>query len=68
MANPLDDLRTANSNYHTAVDAIFTIVAPGIPIDELVNVKAKFGSFHNNIFQLMTQAQEILVPYFGGGD
>lgn len=54
--NPYDELRAANSTYHNAVNRILCMEVPSMPIDELTNVKAKFGSFHNNIFQLMVEA------------
>lgn len=60
-----DDLKAANLTYHIAVDEIFKESAP-IPVDELAEVKAKFGAYHNNIFQLMAQAQTLLKPYYEG--
>jgi len=52
MPSPFDNLKSANEDYHTAVNEIFE--------DNVlsVEVKAKFGAFHNNIFQLMKQAQD----------
>ena len=38
----------------------------GIPVAEMVEVKAKFCHFNHKIFTMMTMAQEILEPYFGG--
>ena len=68
MVTPFDELKEANAAYHAAVNNILCIEVPSMPIDRLTNVKAKFGALHNNIFQLMTEAQTLLEPYFEGGE
>lgn len=64
MPNPLDDLRQANNDYHEAADVIFCFEFKGLNADEAGKLKAKFGALHNNIYQLMTEAQELIKPYF----
>ena len=64
--NQYEELVAANAAYHVAVNNILCIEVPSMPIDELTNIKAKFGAFHNNIFQLMREAQGLLEPYFEG--
>jgi len=58
MANPLEQLKKANDDYHEAFN--------GIMMDEDldINAKAKFGSFHNNIFQLMKEAADYIGPHY----
>jgi len=53
-----EQLIKANDDYHEAFDEIL--------MDEVLpsEVKAKFGAFHNNIFQLMAQARELIQPYY----
>jgi len=56
--NSFEQLVKANDDYHEAFDEIL--------MDEVLpsEVKAKFGAFHNNIFQLMTQARQLIQPYY----
>ena len=70
MANPLEELKAANDSYHAAANEIMEANAEafGVSVSEMMEAKARFGYFHENIFVLMRQAQELLVPYFGGGD
>ena len=68
MAIQFDNLKAANAAYHAAINDVFTIVAPTMSIDELTNVKAKFGAYYNNIFKLMDDAQTMLAPYFEGAE
>lgn len=57
--NPYEKLTKANDDYHEAFDEIL--------MDEVLpsEVKAKFGSFHNNIFKLMNEARNLIGPYYG---
>ena len=70
MATPLEELKEANDAYHAAANEVMEANADafGVPIVEMMGVKAKFGAYHNNIFQLMKQAQDVIGPYFGGSD
>ena len=70
MANPLEELRAANDSYHAAANEIMEANAEafGVSVSDMTEVKARFGFLHENIFALMRQAQELLVPYFGGSD
>ena len=56
--NPFEQLVKANEDYHEAFDEILK--------GEVLSseVKAKFGAFHNNIFQLMKEAQKIIRSYY----
>lgn len=64
LMNPLEQLIKANKDYHEAVDAIFLHEFEGLSEDEKGELKAKFGSFHNNIYQLMKEAQALVTSYF----
>lgn len=70
MATPFDELREANDAYHAAANEIMEANADtfGVPVGEMMEVKAKFGAYHNSIFQLMKEAQALLEPYFEGGE
>jgi len=59
---PYEQLIKANDDYHEAVGEIF------LSEDISVEVKAKFGAFHNNIFQLMTEAQTLFESEPEGGE
>ena len=54
-----EQLIKANDDYHEAFDEIL--------MDEVLPsaIKAKFGAFHNNIFQLMGEARNLIGPYYG---
>ena len=56
--NIFEQLTKANDNYHEAFDNIL--------MDEVLSseIKAKFGAFHNNIFQLMAEARNLIAPYY----
>ena len=66
-SNPLDELKEANESYHQAANEVMEANAGafGVSVEKMMEVKAKFGAYHNNIFQLMREAQVILEPYFG---
>ena len=64
MPNPLDDLIRVYNDYHEVADVIFCFDFAGLSPDEAGKLKAKFGSFHNNIYQLMHEAQKLIEPYF----
>ena len=70
MANPLEELKEANDTYHVAANEVMEANAEafGVSISQMTEAKARFGFLHENIFALMHQAQELLVPYFGGDD
>ena len=70
MANPLDELKAANDAYHAAANEVMEANAEafGTSVKKMMEVKAKFGYFHDNIFALMHQAQTILEPYFEDGE
>jgi len=55
---PFQKLVDANDNYHEAFNEVL--------LDEVLptEVKAKFGAFHNNIFQLMTEARKLIAPFY----
>lgn len=56
--SPYDELIKTNEAYHEAVAEIFEDnVLP-------VEVKCKFGAYHNNLFQLMQQARDLIKPYY----
>ena len=57
-SNPFDELTKANEDYHEAVDEIFEDNT--LPVE----VKSKFGAYHNNLFQLMKEAKELIKPYY----
>lgn len=56
--NPYQKLIQANDDYHKAFNEVL--------MDDVLSsdVKAKFGAFHNNIFQLMKEAHDLIVPYY----
>ena len=67
------ELKTANENYHTAANEIFeTNLAAFVSqigemsAEKMTEIKAKFGAFHNNIFQLMREAQTLFEPQSEG--
>lgn len=64
MSNPLNDLIQANDDYHEKADVIFCFDFEGLSTDEAGKLKAKFGAFHNNIYQQMKEAQELIKEYF----
>lgn len=67
MANPLDELKRKNDEYHAAANEVMeaNVEAFGVSVEEMMEIKAKFGAYHNNIFQLMDKAQGLLILYFG---
>lgn len=59
-----EKLVRTNSDYHEAVDTIFLQDFPELSEDAKGTLKAKFGAFHNNIYQQMKEAQDLIQPYF----
>ena len=56
--NLFEQLVKANDDYHEAFNEIL--------MDETLSaeVKAKFGTYHNNIFKLMTEAKGLIAPFY----
>lgn len=67
----LDKLKEANDAYHVAANRIFRLKLEDVTCDStnaLTNIKAKFGSYHDNVFHLMSESRALLEPIFGGDD
>jgi len=68
---PLEELKAANDAYHLAANQIFRLKISDVTDmtkQQLTDAKAKFGSYHHNIFKLMKEAQAALAPLFEGDD
>jgi len=64
MSTPFEDLTKANWDYHEAVNEIFQDNTFIDNIELRAEVKAKFGAFHNDIFQLMKEASDLIAEYY----
>ena len=61
---PFEKLTKANGDYHEAVEEIFKDEDIDPDTEKRAEIKAKFGSIVNAVFNMMEQANDVITPYY----
>jgi len=61
---PFEKLAKANGDYHEAVEEIFKDENIDPNTEKRAEIKAKFGSIANAVFNMMKQVNDAIAPYY----
>ena len=61
---PFEKLIQSNKDYHEAVEEILCVGDLCSVPEEQTEAKAKFGALTNSVFNMMSQVNEFIAPYY----